>query len=283
MTPALLVSDVHLSPDFGFQASVSLSQLIAAHPQADVHLVGDIFDLSQTPAGHRPAETLGKILAAHPEWLGECRRHLQAGGRLCLVPGNHDADLGDAETAAALHAALAPPDDRQLSVAPWFYRRGSVHIEHGHVYDPDCAPNHPLSPANVLSEGLGTALVRRFLAPSQSLEFAHAHELTPRSGLWLALKKWGMRTPVHVLWYFWTAAGLCLESLSAEPVRHAARAAGTAALPEHAARTGLSIEVLEALVATVPRPTHHDFKDTFLRLYFDRVLAGAGAGMGARE
>lgn len=280
MTPALLVSDVHLSPSCGLQASAALSRLIAAHPGVDVHLVGDIFDLSQTPAGQRPAETLGRTIAAHPEWLSQSRKHLKSGGRLCLVPGNHDADLSDAETAAVLYAALEPPDDRQLSVAPWFHRHGSVHIEHGHVYDPDCAPNHPLSPANVRSEGLGTALVRRFLAPSESLEFAHAHELTPRSGLWLALKKWGLRTPVHVLWYFWTAAGLCVESLNAEPVRDAAWTAGTAAMPAHAARTGLSLDVLQALIATVPRPTHHGFKDTFLRLYFDRVLAGASAGLG---
>jgi hypothetical protein len=281
VAPALLVSDVHLSPDFGLQASTALARLIAAHPGTDVHLVGDIFDLSQTPAGQKPAETLARILAAHPEWLSQCRKHLHAGGRLCLVPGNHDADLGDSDTAAVLHAALAPPDDRQLGVAPWFYRRGSVHIEHGHVYDPDCAPNHPLSPANVRSEGLGTALVRRFLAPSRSLEFAHAHELTPRSGLSLALRKWGLKAPAHVLWYFWTAAGLCLESLNAEPIRRAATVAGTAALSEHAARTGLSLEVLEALIAGVPRPTHHDFKDTFLRLFFDRVLAGGSAGVGA--
>jgi hypothetical protein len=280
MAPALLTSDVHLSPTGGQSVSRALARLIAEHCGKNVLLVGDIFDLSLTPLDHEPAETLGRILAAHPEWVLACKTHLEKGGRLCFVPGNHDAELNESTTAGVLLRTLAPPDDRQLAVMPWFYRHGSVHIEHGHVYDPDCAPNHPLSPANAHSEGLGTALVRRFLAPSDSLEFAHAHELTPRSGLLLAAKKWGASAPVHMLEYFRTAAGLCLESLAVEGVRAAAKNAGTAALPEHAERTGLPIPVIEALLAGVPRPTHHAFKDTFLRLYFDRLVAGGAAAVG---
>src|SRR6187549_2675369 len=161
MPPALLTSDVHLSPDRGRSTSRALGALMAEHRGADVHLVGDIFDLSLTPAGGMAADTLGRILATHREWVDACRNHLATGGRLCFVPGNHDAELCEPEPMAVLRSALRPADDRQLSVAPWFHRQGSVHIEHGHVYDPDCAPNHPLSPANSHSEGLGTALVRR--------------------------------------------------------------------------------------------------------------------------
>jgi len=280
MSPALLTSDVHLSQARGQSASRALGRLISQHPGKSVLLVGDIFDLSLTPLNDRPAETLGRILAAHPEWVMASRAHLESGGRLCFVPGNHDAELCESATAAVLHRALAPPDDRQLAVAPWFYRHGSVHIEHGHVYDPDCAPNHPLSPTNAHSEGLGTALVRRFLAPSDSLEFAHAHELTPRSGFLLAAKKWGVSAPIHMLQYFRTAAGLCLESLAVKRTVMAAWTAGTTALPEHAERTGLPIAVVEALLAGVPQPTHHAFKDTFLRLYFDRIVAGGAAAVG---
>lgn len=281
MRPALLTSDVHLAPEQDVSVSSALARLMAAHPGADVHLVGDIFDLSQTPLRERPAQTLSRILATHSSWVAACQRHLATGGRICFVLGNHDAELGAPDAASVLRAALQPPDDRHLTIAPWFCRHGSVHIEHGHVYDPDCAPNHPLSAADARSEGLGTALVRRFLTPSGALEFAHAHELTPRAGLHLAAKKWGTRTPAHVLWYFRTATNLCLETLTGEAVRSAARAEGTDALPDHAERTGLSIHVLEALIAGIPRPTHHDFKATFLRLYFDRILAGSGAGLGA--
>jgi len=281
MRPALLTSDVHLSPEHGRSVSLALTGLLDEVRGADVFLVGDIFDLSQTPPDQTPAQTLARTLAGHPEWVLACKRHMAGGGTLCFVPGNHDAELALAETTRALFAALEPPDDRQLSVSPWFCRRGSVHIEHGHVYDPDCAPNHPLSPADARSEGLGTALVRRYLAPSDALEFAHAHHLTPRSGLHLATKKWGAKTPVHVLGYFRAATGLCLESLTAEPTWAAARNAGTSALADHAERTGVPVTVLEALLSHVPRPTHHDFKQTFLRLYFDRIFAGASTVLGA--
>jgi UDP-2,3-diacylglucosamine pyrophosphatase LpxH len=156
MPPALLTSDVHLSPEHGRSTSRALAGLISEHRGADVHLVGDIFDLSLTPADGQPAHTLGRILAAHEEWVAACRQHLAAGGRLSFVTGNHDADLGEPPMAAVLHSVLQPPDDRQLSVSPWFHRHGSVHIEHGHVYDPDCAPNHPLSPADARTEAPAT-------------------------------------------------------------------------------------------------------------------------------
>lgn len=277
----LLTSDVHLSPEHGRATSQALAGLMAEYAGADVHLVGDIFDLSQTPLHDRPENTLHQTLAAHPEWVDACKNHLARGGRLSFVTGNHDAELDGEAAKKLLFATLAPADDRTLSVSPWFYRRGRVHIEHGHLYDADCAPNHPLSPASAASEGLGTALVRRFLAPSRSLEFAHAHELTPRSGLLMAVQKWGARAPAHILWYFRTAATLCLETLTAQPARQAAKAVGNAALPEHAERTGVSVPLLRALLEGAPDPTHHAFSATFLRLYFDRLIAGGGAGVGA--
>jgi len=281
MRPALLTSDVHLSPEHGRTTSRALARLMGETSNADVYLVGDIFDLSQTPHLDHPSSTIRRILTTHVDWVQACRRHLAQGGRLCFVAGNHDAELATPEVAATLRDALEPPDERQLSVVPWFCRHGSAHVEHGHVYDPDCAPNHPLSPPSAESEGLGTALVRRFLVPSGALEFAHAHELTPRSGLRLAAKKWGLRTPTHVLGYFRTAAKLCVESMTHGPLHEAARHAGGQELALHAQRTGLSVNTLEALLALAPRPTHHDFRDTFLRLYFDRILAGGGAGLGA--
>lgn len=280
MPPALLTSDVHLSPEHGRRTSQALAALMAEHPTIDVHLVGDIFDLSQTPPGERPEATLSRTLAAHPEWVHACRQHLARGGRLSFVAGNHDAELDDPAVRHILFSTLAPADERTLSVAPWFCRRGAVHLEHGHVYDADCAPDHPLSPASAAGEGLGTALVRRFLAPSRSLEFAHAHELTPRAGLLMAVQKWGLHAPAHIVWYFRTAISLCLETLAVEQ-RRAAKDAGDAVLTEHAERTGVPLPLLRDLLDAAPDPTHHAFMATFLRLYFDRVIAGGSAGVGA--
>ncbi len=82
-----------------------------------------------------------------------------------LVAGNHDAEVGSPERRAALLAALrvSPEARARVRTSPWFFREAALHIEHGHLFDPDNAPAHPL----VIGErSLGVHLVEEFIAPT---------------------------------------------------------------------------------------------------------------------
>ena len=280
--PLLILSDVHISRAYGGRAAAQLSALVTEHNDSEIVLAGDIFDLSLDPA-HTPLEdSVGAAFAPHPGLKQALSSHVQTGGKLTLVPGNHDAALSQ-DGGFALRKLLAPQRDDAVEVSQWFARRGDVHIEHGHLYDPDCATNHPLADPSGRSEGLGTALMRRFVAPNDAFAFAHANQTTPASGLAQAVEHWGIQAPVVISNYFRAAISLCLEAgLHKERVRRQILQ-GEARIAHHAAQVGLDPTILQALVVLAPEPTHHSFRATFQRLYFDRILAGLGlvTGVGA--
>ncbi len=276
----MILSDTHLSRDHGRATAGALTRLLEEHRDAELVLAGDIFDLSldapRVPAG----EGACAVLAAHAELTRALSSHVARGGRVTLVPGNHDAALSDPVAIESLRRALNAPDDRQFSVASWFIRRGGAHIEHGHLYDPDNAPNHPLGGFNPKTEPLGTALMRRFVAPNDAFSFAHAHETTPSSGLSAAFKMWGPKAPLVIARYFATAIGLCAGAARPRFAYGKELRLGEARLDEHSQATGIPRDVLESLIEDAPRPTHRGFKDTVLRLYFDRISAAVGAATG---
>jgi len=83
-----------------------------------------------------------------------------------------------------------------------------------------------------------------------------------------------------VLHYFATSSRLTAEA--AVPERMGAeKARGEAGVDAFAERARMPNEVVRALLRELPRPTHEDFKKTFFRLYFDRVLATASVAGGA--
>lgn len=277
---ALLLSDAHLSGRAGTKTAMALERVLAQHPGAELILVGDILDLSLFPATTEPAESASRSLSTHASLLATLQAHVLAGGRINWIPGNHDAGVESPAAINELRRLLACPDERQLQVSPWFLRRGSVHIEHGHLYDRDCAPNHPLADHDGRSEGLGTALMRRFVAPNDALIFAHAHTTTPLSGLATAFAKWGPRAPLVIVNYFRTAFALCAETRTHRGRFADDASAGQARLDAHAARVGLHGEQLESLLAGVPKPTHQRLSSTFHRLYFDRIAAATALATG---
>lgn len=276
----LILSDTHLSRDHGRTTSAALATLLDQHRDAELVLAGDIFDLSLESSQMPVREAIGRIFAAHDDLRTALSRHLRRGSRITLVPGNHDAALTGAEAATALRSFLGPPDDRQLTIVPWFLRREGVHIEHGHLYDPDNAPNHPLGGHDPRTEPLGTALMRRFVAPNDALTFAHAHETTPVSGLTLAFRLWGVRAPVVVARYFATAFRLCAEAARGRAAFEEELRRGEARLRAHAESSGLDPECVERLIAAAPKPTHQGLQETFLRLYFDRIFASLSTATG---
>jgi hypothetical protein len=134
--------------------------------------------------------------------------------------------------------------------------------------------------------------MRRFIAPNNAFAFAHANHTTPTSGFAQAVAHWGGKAPLVISNYFRAAISLCLEAgLHKERVRRQI-VQGDARIAHHAVHVGLDPSILQSLIILAPEPTHHSFRATFQRLYFDRILAGLGlvtgvgalasAGLGAR-
>jgi hypothetical protein len=242
-------------------------------------LNGDVFNLSLDPSARDPIESILTMLAPHTELRESLRTKLAAGDPVTFVPGNHDADLAGPGTREALLGWLELASDAPLAVMPWLVRRDGVHIEHGHVYDPDNAPTHPLVPPAEGTEPLGVALTRRFLAPNKAFDFAHATEITPLHALARAIKAFGAKTPILLGRYF-REAGVFVGGARWRPELLAEQRAGNARMRDAARDMGLDEAALRALDDDRPRPTHESFERAFFRLYFDRVFAAAGVGSG---
>jgi UDP-2,3-diacylglucosamine pyrophosphatase LpxH len=278
--PLVVLSDVHLSATGKSEVAKDLAELVRRSPGHELILAGDVFDLSTEPRDQDVPATVAQMLRAHGDLARALREHLRAGAGVTLIAGNHDAAAATPEVRRVLLRALELVDEAKLDVSPWFVRRGRVHLEHGHLYDPDNAPAHPLAPWSWETEPLGIALTRRFLAPSGALMFAHAHETTPADGLLRAFRIFGPRAPWVVARYFATAIALCAQAGRQRGVARELEH-GANALLEFAEECGLAVEMLTEMVTHGPRPTHLDFKATFMRLYFDRVIASVGLLAGA--
>lgn len=281
--PFVVASDVHLTPSGSQAVAADLARLISEHPGHEIVLGGDIFSLSSDPPSRDPAQSILSILRAEATLPAALRSHLSSGGNLTFIAGNHDASIVGEGVRRAMLGLLELDDAAPLTIEPWFLRRGKVHVEHGHAYDPDNAPAHPLGLWGYRSEPLGISLTRRFLARRNAFFFAHAHETTPLEGLKRAFRELGPNATLLVGQYFASAAGICLET-AFERRFNREQARGEDALREFAERSGVEEGALRQLLEGRPNPTHASFRQTFMRLYFDRVLATIGipAGLLAR-
>lgn len=271
----VVVSDLHLEQLGSKNTARAMAELVRDHPGREIVLGGDVFGLSHDPKEHDPVASVIGILSAHPELEAALRDHLERGGKLTLLAGNHDAALAEPRMLSALSRRLGDTQ-HGLSVARWFIRRGAVHVEHGHLWDPDNAPAHPLAGWSHQSEPLGISLTRRFVARRGVWQFAHAHETTLLRGLQRAFQIFGWRAPLLVQQYFATSAGIVFETLFDRGLSEERRQ-GELELSRTATREGVDEAALRRLLDRVPPPTHVDFWRTFLRLYYDRVLAALGA------
>jgi hypothetical protein len=238
-------------------------------------LAGDVFNLSWEAPGRSAVEAVLALLSAHPQLADALRSQLTAGAPLTIIAGNHDAGLMSAEVREALLRKLELAADAPLEITPWFVRRAEVHVEHGHFYDPDNAPAHPLAEWSPNTEPLGIAITRRFVRPSGVDHFLHAHDTTPLAGITKAFRVYGARTPLIIAEWFRIAGKLCLETRDRGRFE-AERGAGEAALSNFARTVEIEPEVLRTLLDGGAVPTHRDFQKTFMRLYFDRVFASSG-------
>ncbi|HVW25236.1 MAG TPA: metallophosphoesterase [Polyangiaceae bacterium] len=272
--PLLVVSDTHLGTDTRSHLGADLARLIDAHPEAEVVFGGDAFDLSHAPRHEDQGRLLSTLLDQSPEFVASLRRRLAAGHPVTVLAGNHDAALAGDDMGAILRARLDVTDGAPIALCPWFVRRGDVHLEHGHVYDPDNAPIHPLAEWSEQTEPLGIALTRRFVVATGAEHFSHAQDATPARSLARAFRLYGLRAPGMIASYFKTAISLCMKGGPAlAPREGQERQLGASRLDEFAAESGLSGATLSDLLTQMPRPTHLSRRDLFLRLYFDRVFA----------
>lgn len=265
---SVVVSDLHLNAKDRPYTGAALARVLALHPGAELILNGDIFELTMFPGRIPPSEALSVVLAANKAFCDALKAHLARGSSVTFLAGNHDAAVVELEP--VLNQALGP-----VSVEPWFVQRGSVHVEHGHVYDPDNAPLHPLADFDVRAEPLGTALMRRFIAERGAIEFAHAHETTPVQGVRRAFALYGPRAPGLIANYFGTALSLCVEAATTRAgQRRRAVRVGAERLDAWVEQGVLTRMTKEALLAARSEPTHAHFASTFARLYLDAVLSG---------
>ncbi len=274
--PVLVLSDVHLGVERDAELSGAVCDIVRAHSGWEIVFNGDTLEFSSVDDDDAP-RMWQNLCRVHRDVLNTLREHAERGGRVTFIAGNHDAPLA----AVADDVVSALGGTEAIQVAPWFVRRGAVHIEHGHLWDPDNAPLHPLQDWSSATEPIGVALMRRFVARRGARAFAHAHETTPVAAIRRAARLFGWRMPLLLAQYFKTAGALCYEAAKRRRQLELAYRVGGERLQQLALAEGLEPAALSALLAGAPDPTHLRFSDTFMRLYFDRVLASAGVTIGA--
>ncbi|AUX21066.1 hypothetical protein SOCEGT47_015440 [Sorangium cellulosum] len=284
----IVLADLHLVRQTPRSVTADLAALVAAHPGARIVVAGDLFDLSsESPWMPRP-RALREALSAHPIARAALAEHLDRGGELWLSGGNHDAEVGAPDFPVALTEALGLTGAARARIrtTPWFFRDGAIHIEHGHLYDPDNAPAHPLV---VGERSLGVHFVEEFIAPTGAHRYLQANDQTPLRLFLSAFTWYGPRAPYVIYRYFHAAIGAMLKSGPLYRARGEATA-GAAIVERFTHELGVPRAMVDALLGLAATPTLESAARTFTRLYFDRVIAtlsmGAGLaalGLGARE
>jgi UDP-2,3-diacylglucosamine pyrophosphatase LpxH len=161
--PLYVVSDLHLGDsslasmfrdsDQGFRFAHLCNGVARAPPDAELVLLGDIFDLTaahppargltefgrtlQVPIEDKPARDLPQIMQrireSNPVAI-DALEALSKEARVTLVPGNHDRHLGEPGGREALDAAGLS----QVQIEPMAVRRvldKVVVLQHGHLWD----------------------------------------------------------------------------------------------------------------------------------------------------
>jgi UDP-2,3-diacylglucosamine pyrophosphatase LpxH len=281
MPRTLVLGDLHLTRHTPRVVTDDLARLLRGHGGARVVIAGDLFDLSADDPRARRDHAVERAIAAHPDARAALADHVDRGGELWLVGGNHDAEVGvqgfDGTLADAL--GLAHEARARVRTTPWFFRDGAVHVEHGHLYDPDNAPAHPLVQGEA---SLGVHFVEEFIAPTGAHKYLNANDGTPLK-LFLSSFSWyGKRAPYVIYRYFHAAFGALLRSGPLYRASHEV-AEGHARVEDFVRAFDVPKELVEGLLAIGAQPTLESVSRTFTRLYLDRVAAtlAIAGGLGA--
>lgn len=281
MRRTIVIGDLHLVRDTPTEVVDDLVRLFREHQGARVVVAGDLFDLSADHPRTAPEAALQGAMATQPRARAAFAEHVDRGGELWLIGGNHDAAVGEPSLLRPLADALELSTEARprLRSTPWFFREGGLHLEHGHLYDPDNAPAHPLYAE---LRCLGVHFVEEFIAPTGAFRYLNANDDTPLKLFLRAFSWYGVRAPYVIYRYFHTAIGAMLKS---GPFFDATRdiERGRELEEPFAEDAGVSAEVVRALVELGVPPTMSSLSATFQRIYFDRVLSTIAimGGLGA--
>jgi len=200
--------DARLRDERQGRALASLCEKIA-HDDAELVLLGDIFDLTaMTPpetglrrffaklaveAAPRPRRSVAELVRAgaraNPHAIDALAR-LSERVRVTLVPGNHDHQLASAEGGAAL-AAVGLRVERTRSVVRTIAGRTAV-LQHGHEHDPGNA--EPAGDGEVMTQALHQAVIPflRAHGPQRHvrMDAARIVALRPEEAVISVLERW---------------------------------------------------------------------------------------------
>jgi UDP-2,3-diacylglucosamine pyrophosphatase LpxH len=283
MPRALVLGDLHLRSGGDPRAARALLGLLEREPDASVVFAGDCLDLAAETCDEGAA--VAHTLSVEPRLAQAIAERAARGVRTVFVAGNHDAAIAHDAATRALHdlLGLAPEDRRHVRTEPWFVQLagGAVHVEHGHVYDPDGAPAHPLAP--IARDDVGISILRRFIVPVDAHELVAHNAEAPLPLLMRVIRKYGARAPYVIYLYIHSAFATWLSSGDRYPLG-VDRAEGARRIEAYAREAGVDRETLDLLLDAHATPTRAHASETFLRLYLDRVLATTavlgGASMG---
>jgi predicted phosphodiesterase len=277
----VVVGDLHLCRESSPRVARDLSRLVESVPGSRLVFAGDLFDVSSERGMRAGAADVTGAFGRHGEARTALANHLERGGELWLVAGNHDAEIGGRCDAGAVAGALGVGVDAaaRIRTTPWFFREGGLHLEHGHLYDPDNAPAHPLVDG---APSLGVRFTEQFIAPTGAYAYLNVNADTPLR-LFLASFRWyGARAPYVIYRYFYTAISALLAAGPLYPAR-GEPAEGAARMETFARAVGIPVDVVARVLEHAAAPTTQSLARTFTRLYFDRVLAtlAMAGGLGA--
>lgn len=277
----LVLGDLHLSSHTPKAVARDLVALVEQNAGARLMFVGDFFDLSAETPRVSSDRAIASGFGAHPEMTRALAEHVDRGGALVFLGGNHDPELGalDAANAIARAMGLGAEAKSRITTSPWFFREGALHVEHGHIFDPDNAPEHPLV---VPSASLGVHFVEEFIAPTGAFAYLNANDGTPLELFVSAFRWYGVRGPYVVYRYFHTAAKALMKS-GARFAGAGEKARGEVAMDAFLSHAGATRELADAIANMSATPTMRSFRDTVARLYLDRVVStvAVAAGLGA--
>ncbi len=265
----LALGDLHLSSHTPAAVERDVAALVAANPGTRIVFVGDLFDLSAETPRVASERAIEEGFAKSPLLRRALAEHLDRGGELAFVAGNHDPELGGEGSRVRIAAALGvgAASRARITTTPWFLREGGLHIEHGHLYDPDNAPAHPL----VAPRGsLGVHFVEEFIAPTGAFAYLNKNDGTPLETFLSAFKLYGLRGP-YVVYRYFHAAGLALMKAGPRFPGHEEIERGDGLLDAFLAGAGADRALAEALLELGAEPTMASLRGTIARLYLDRV------------
>lgn len=277
----IVVGDLHLVRDTPSGVVDDAVRLVEEHRGTRLVFLGDLFDLSADHPGAPRNTALRDAVETHARFARALGEHVDAGGDLWVVGGNHDAAAGDPDERDALLTGLRLDGERRarFRTSPWFFREDGVHLEHGHLFDPDNATAHPLVAG---ARSLGVHFVEEFIAPTGAFRYLNANDKTP---LWLlasAFRWYGVRGPYVVFKYFDTAFRAMAASGGAfEASAATERSLGADRRAAYAGAHGVPLELVDALDGIRAVPTLASSLHTFKRLYLDRVGATVAMVAGA--